>query len=188
MGAEYELKYKGNPAVMGTLPGPWHTLTMETTYYDTPSRKLSALHYTLRRRFENGVSVCTLKTPSNHGVRGEWETECENIVDAIPVLCKLGCPEQLPSLCQEGLLPLCGARFVRKTQLLELPGCTAELALDNGILFGNHTQIPLCEIELELKGGSREALDAFAKDFAAKHDLQPEEKSKFARALALCED
>lgn len=187
MGAEYELKYKADPGVMENLPGPWYTTTMETTYYDTPGRTLSALHYTLRRRLENGISICTLKTPRPDGARGEWETECDNITTAIPELCKLGCPNNLPSLCSEGLVPICGARFTRKSQLLELPGCTAELALDNGILFGNSKKLPLCEIELELKSGSREALDAFAAHFAAKHGLQPETKSKFARALALCE-
>ena len=188
MGAEYERKFKGNPAVMESLSGPWHTIAMETTYYDTPSRALSALRYTLRRRFENGISVCTLKTPGTDGVRGEWETECEHIVDAIPELCKLGCPADLPQLCAEGLVPLCGARFTRKTQLLTFPGGTAELALDTGILFGKEKEMPLCEIELELKDGSRKALDAFAEAFAAKHGLLPEEKSKFARARALCEE
>ena len=76
MGAEYELKYKGNPAVMESLPGPWYSISMETTYYDTPSRTLSALRYTLRRRLENGISICTLKTPGKDGVRGEWEASC----------------------------------------------------------------------------------------------------------------
>lgn len=188
MGAEYELKYKATPSVMENFPGCQQSIAMETTYYDTPSRTLSALRYTLRRRFENGISICTLKTPGTDGVRGEWETQCESIVDAIPMLCKLGCPDQLPALCQEGLIPLCGARFTRKIQLWELPGCTAELALDTGILFGGGNEIPLCEIELELKSGSREALDVFAKNFAAKYGLQTEERSKFARALALCEE
>lgn len=188
MGAEYELKYKGNPVVMESLPGPWHSISMETTYYDTPSRALSALRYTLRRRLENGVSICTLKTPGADGVRDEWEIECSSITESIEKLCKLGCPDTLSSLCAEGLVPVCGARFTRKIQCLELPGCTAELALDTGVLFGDRKEIPLCEIELELKSGSQEALDAFAEHFAAKYNLQTEHKSKFARALALCED
>ena len=71
---------------------------------------------------------------------------------------------------------------------MTFPGGTAELALDTGILFGKEKEMPLCEIELELKDGSREALDAFAEAFAAKHGLLPEEKSKFARARALCEE
>ena len=161
MGAEYELKFKGNPRILSDLPGQWKTVTMQTTYYDT------------------------LKTPGQGNLRGEWEAVCESVAEAIPKLCKLGCPEELADLCAEGLLPICGAAFTRKVQLLEEPGMQAELAFDEGILFGKNRKLPLCEIELELKAGSREALDLFAKDFAAKYGLIPEEKSKFARALAL---
>ena len=114
MGAEYERKFKGNPAVMESLSGPWHAIAMETTYYDTPSRALSALRYTLRRRFEKGISVCTLKTPGAGNTRGEWEVKSDSITAAISELCKLGCPEDLVVLCEEGLVPICGARFTRK--------------------------------------------------------------------------
>lgn len=189
MGAEYERKYRAEAAtqeaVQAEYPGGWTQIAMQTTYYDTPGGSLSARRYTLRRRLENGVSICTLKTPAPNGARGEWETQCQEITEAIPLLCKLGCPDILPSLCAEGLIPLCGARFMRKTRLLKLPDCTVELALDTGILFGGGQELPLCEIELELKAGSREALDAFAEGFAAKYGLAAEEKSKFARALSL---
>ena len=189
MGAEYELKFRADPetqaAVMAGYPGCWETLNMETTYYDTPSGALSARKYTLRRRLENGSSVCTLKTPGKENLRGEWQVPGEDIRAAVSELCKLGCPSDLAAMCEEGLIAICGAQFTRQALLLELPGCTAELALDRGILFGGKGEMPLGEIELELKGGSREALDSFARDFAAKYALKNEEKSKFARALAL---
>lgn len=185
MGAEYELKFKGDPGVLAAFPQNWTATQMETTYYDTPSGSLSAKRYMLRLRLENGESVCTLKTPGKGNERGEWEVRTGRITDAIPELCKLGCPKDLATLCAEGLIPICGAKFLRKSQLLTLPGCSAELAFDEGILFGKHRQIPLLEIELELKEGSREALDAYAQVFASTHNLQPEAKSKFARALEL---
>ena len=66
MGSEYELKYRAAEetlaSVRTTFPAHWQKITMETTYYDTPSRALSARRYMLRKRLENGVSVCTLKT------------------------------------------------------------------------------------------------------------------------------
>lgn len=189
MGAEYELKYRANrqtlAAVRQKYSGSWQTLSMETTYYDTPSGSLSQRRYMLRRRLENGISVCTLKTPGKGNTRGEWETECEAVEAAIDMLCKLGCPAVLPELCKEGLIPICGARFTRQALTLQLPGCTAELALDSGILFSGSRELPLAEIELELKAGSTEALDAFATEFAAEFSLTAEEKSKFARALSL---
>lgn len=189
MGAEYELKYvatpEGQAAVAADFPGGWETLVMETTYYDTPSGALSEKRYTLRRRLENGCSVCTLKTPGQGNLRGEWQVNCADIHDALSELVLLGCPKDLPELCKEGLLPVCGASFTRRIKILKLPGCNAELALDQGKLFGGNREIPLCEMELELKSGNQVALDAFGKEFSAKYNLQTEERSKFARALSL---
>lgn len=189
MGAEYERKYRadsaGQKAIEKEHPGRWEQILMQTTYYDTPSGSLSANRYMLRKRQENGISVCTLKTPGKGMERGEWEVACEDITLAVSMLCKLNCPDDLAGLCAEGLVPICGARFTRQAQVLEFSDFTAELALDSGVLFSGEKELPLCEIELELKSGSRKALDAYAKTFAAEYGLQPEETSKFARALSL---
>lgn len=191
MGAEYELKYKADPAsqksILTTFPAKWQRISMETTYYDTPSHALAARRFTLRCRQENGVSVCTVKTPGIGNERGEWETECASIETAIPKLCKLGAPKELETLCTEGIAPICGARFTRKAATLTLLECTVELALDEGSLLGGGREIPLCEVEVELKAGDPRAADAFARELADIYGLCPEEKSKFARALALCE-
>ena len=189
MGAEYELKYRADAdcqkSVFTTFPARWQTIHMETTYYDTPSGSLSSRKYMLRCRHENDKHVCTLKTPGENNLRGEWEVECDSITAAIPELCKLGAPKELEDLCKHGLIPICGARFTRKAGTFTLIDCVLELALDNGILFGNGKETPLCEIEVELKSGSREAVDAFASQLADIYGLKPERKSKFARALAL---
>jgi len=189
MGVEYELKYRADSAtlesVFTTFPAQWQRVSMETTYYDTPSGSLSARRYMLRLRLENGVSVCTLKTSGDGNLRGEWEVTAHSITVAIPELCKLEIPGDLADLCAESLVPICGARFTRKAGLFTLLDCTVELALDQGVLFSGAKEIPLCEIEVEHKSGSREATDAFARQLADIYALQPEEKSKFARALAL---
>lgn len=189
MGAEYERKYRASResqnAVKEDFPDRWESIAMQTTYFDTPSGSLSAKRYMLRLRKENGISVCTLKTKGTGNERGEWETPCDNITAAVPVLCKLGCPADLAALAEEGLVSICGAEFIRQAQTLETPDFAAELALDQGMLFSAEKQLPLCEIEIELKSGSKEAMDAFAESFAAKYGLAAEEKSKFARALSL---
>ena len=189
MGTEYELKFKANPealySVHTTFPARWQTIQMETAYYDTPDRCLNARRWTLRRRMENKRSVCTLKTPGKDGARGEWETECDSIEAAVPELCKLSGIAELESLCTKGLITVCGARFTRKAGLFTLRDCTVEIALDEGVLLGNGKEIPLCELEVELKDGSREAADAFAAQLADIYGLEAETKSKFARALAL---
>ena len=189
MGAEYELKFRADAAcqdsVFTTFPARWQTIHMQTTYYDTPSGSLSAKRYMLRTRLENNISVCTLKTSGQGNLRGEWEVKADSIEAAIPELCKLGCPADLASLCAEGLVPICGARFTRRAGLFKLLDCTVELALDQGVLFAGQKEIPLCEIEVEHKEGSLEAADGFARQLADIYGLQPEETSKFARALAL---
>ena len=189
MGAEYELKYRADKdilkSVYTTFPARWQKIVMETTYYDTPSRALSANGYMLRCRLENGVSVCTLKTKGVDNLRGEWEVRCDSVEVAIPELCKLGCPSELPVLCKEGLIPICGARFTRNAGTFTLRDCTLELALDQGMLFAEDNELPLCEIEVEHKSGHRDATDDFARQLADIYNLQPEEKSKFARALEL---
>ena len=189
MAIEFELKYRANPEMLqeinDAVSGQTQTIAMETTYYDTPSGALSARRYTLRRRMENSLSVCTLKAPAGGLGRGEWELPCENIVAAIPMLCKLGAPADLQSLVQEGLFPVCGAKFTRIAKTVLLPECTVEVALDTGVLTGGGQTQPLCEVEVELKSGSPEACTAYAEQLAIRFGLEPEIHSKFRRALAL---
>ena len=191
MGAEYERKFRATPeilkAVEEAFPGTAHVISMETTYYDTPSRALSQRHYTLRRRLENGISVCTVKAPAG-SARGEWETECDSITQAIPLLLAMGCPADLEVFVREGLIPVCGARFPRLAKTLSLPEGTVELAMDQGVLLGGGREIPLCEVEVELKSGPRAVCDRFAGELAARFALTPEPMSKFARARHLASE
>ena len=194
MNVEFELKYRATEAQLQALqaafPGQTQTIQMETAYYDTPDRILSRRKITLRKRLENGVPVCTLKTPECKelgvaGARGEYECQRDDIIAAIPELCKLS---NMPELCDwtaGGVEYVCGARFVRTAKVLTFPDFTAELALDRGVLTGGNREIPLCEAEVELKSGDPEALQGFARDLAEKYGLVPEDRSKFRRALEL---
>lgn len=189
MGMEFELKFRATPQLLTLLrqqvAGEETVYQMQTTYYDTPTQQLSARHCTLRRRLENGVSVCTLKIPAAGISRREWEVECDRVEAALEELCKRGAPREILSLADEGLVPVCGARFTRVAKTVELDGCVVELALDEGVLTGADRQIPLCEAEVELKKGEQAICVAFAKNLAGKYGLVPEEKSKFRRAYAL---
>ena len=192
MGLEIELKYaataQAQTAVMAAYPGSWQTIRMETTYYDTPEGSLSQRWYTLRRRLENEASVCTIKTPVDGLGRGEWEVLCQDIHLAIPELCKLGCPADLLALTAGGVIPVCGARFTRQALTIRFRDSVLELALDSGVLFGGSREIPLCEIEVELKEGSEEAAVRFAGKLARDFGLTPEHRSKIARARALADE
>ena len=188
MGTEFELKYKATPAqhsALLSLSQSWQSISMETTYYDTPSLSLSALKYTLRRRLENGVSICTVKTPLPGNLRGEWEVECEDIHKAIDLLVQMGAPEDLKELTAQGIVAVCGAKFHRIAKTIQFDDAVLELALDQGILMGGGQQIPLCEVEVELKSGEPKQAEQYARILAAKFGLQPEARSKFRRAFDL---
>nr|MBQ8244601.1 CYTH domain-containing protein [Oscillospiraceae bacterium] len=188
MGREFELKYRADASQLAAIReafGAFRSISMETTYYDTPDHALGDLHWTLRRRMENGRSVCTVKTPEKNGARGEWEAECDSIEDAVPLLCRLGAPEILPRIIEYGLVPACGARFTRLAKEIPLDGCRVELALDQGALMGGKRELAFAEVEVELKSGSEQAAAAFAKALAVRFGLVPEPKSKVQRALEL---
>lgn len=189
MGKEFELKYAATSAVLDAIQaaivGDFVTITMETTYYDTPDGALSARKWTLRRRLENGVPVCTLKTPAAGHGRNEWELSCNSIEEAVPELCKLSKLTELADLPAGGVIPVCGARFTRRACTLTLADGTAELALDQGVLFGGGRELPFAEVEVEQKSAGEAATIAFAQKLAQRFDLKAEPKSKFKRALSL---
>ena len=191
MAIEYELKFQATEDVLDAVrqayPGCHRELHIETTYYDTPDLALSARHYTLRRRLENGVSICTLKTPAEGIGRQELETECDSLEAAIPVLCAMGAPAGFAGLTARGVIPICGAKFTRTAISVVQEDCTVELALDKGILTGGGRTLPLCELEVELKDGEPAAAEQFARALAAVYGLKPEGRSKFRRALSLYE-
>lgn len=190
MGREFELKYQADPATIQKIRSKYQDFTsisMETVYYDTAAFALRRRRWTLRRRLENGRSVCTVKTPLGDGSRGEWEVENGDILAAIPKLCALGAPESLPALAAQGVAPFCGARFTRLAKAIALPGGTVELALDEGVLLGGGRELPFAEVEVELKTGSDDAARDFAGTLAAEFSLSPQPKSKLARAMALTE-
>ena len=191
MGIEYERKYKAGPEALDRLQqamGKTGTsISMETTYYDTPDHAFSARHWTVRRRLENEKSVCTFKFPADGIGRGEFEVESPSLADAVPELCKLSGKEELLALASAGLTPVCGARFTRTAITLEFGNSLIELALDRGVLLGGGREIPLYEAEAELKAGERADVDRFGAYLETAFGLAPEALSKFARAKKLAE-
>ena len=190
MGREFELKYRATAEIQQQLAqrfGPFQTIRMETTYFDTPDGLLAAQKITLRLRKENAVTVCTLKTPQGDGGRGEWECQAQEIPQGLQKLLELGAPRAVVLAALAGVVPVCGARFTRLSTTLPTADGTAELALDQGILLGGGRELPLCEVELEYKTGSEQATVALADTLAAQYGLVPEPKSKFRRALGLAQ-
>lgn len=188
MGIEFELKYRATPEVLARVAedvqGQVQHYAMRTVYYDTADGLLSQQHCTLRRRMENEKSVCTLKMPASGAGRAEYNVQCRDIREAIPELCKLGNLPLEKELLAD-LQEVCGARFDRIAITAEIPGAVVELALDTGVLIGGGKEIPLCELEVELKSGAQAAVEFYGKALALRYGLTPETKSKFRRAALL---
>ena len=187
MGREFELKFKANAKALEEIRAlwqDWEEISMETTYFDTANSRLSEKNCTLRSRMENGVCVCTMKTPTAGFGRGEWDAQAPWCAETVEKLFAAAGQTQIPF---EELTAVCGARFTRLAKMVELPGCMVEIALDTGVLMGGGREIPLCELEVELKEGIPMAVADFARQLAEKYSLQPESKSKFQRAKSLQE-
>jgi len=190
MGKEFELKYAvPSNAVLDALDvamgGHGKVWRMATTYYDTPTGAMRARKWTLRVRRENENTVVTVKTPAPGGARDEWECRGTDPVTAAPQLTAQGAPKELEALLCEGVVPVCGAAFTRRAIPVQTGDTVVEVALDTGRLFREDRELPLCELEVELKEGSEAECAAFAHALAEKFGLTPEPRSKFARAVSL---
>lgn len=187
MGREFELKYEATPEILSQMQiqfENFETISMETTYFDTPDGALSAGKCTLRRRLENGLCICTLKTPGDGHGRGEWDRVGEWSPEAVADLFAKAGLAPVPFRLLENV---CAARFTRLATHIHLPNATLELALDEGVLLGGGRKQSLCEVEAELKEGSEAAVTAWAEALAAQYGLRPQSKSKFRRAKELAQ-
>ncbi len=169
---------------------PVRRIRMKTTYFDTPDRALRARRWTLRLRQENERLVATCKTAGEQSGalsrHGEWETQAQSLPQALSALEGLGAPAELLALARQGVEPVCGAEFLRRSVLLQLPGGTqAELSCDQGALTGARERMDLCEVELEHKAGPLQPMLDFGAALSARWGLKPETRSKLARALEL---
>ena len=76
-------------------------------------------------------------------------------------------------------------RGAQEQEMIRFQDSLLELALDQGVLIGGSSKLPLCEIEVELKEGNQADCLAFAEALARRYRLTPEPIGKFGRAIAL---
>ncbi len=157
--------------------------SLDSTYFDTAERALSARKAVLRVRLEPGGYVQTLKSGSGL-TRHEWEWYLAG--PAID-LARITEPEALAvisGLEAASLMPTIRTRFERTTHMLDQGAI--ELALDSGeIIASNGRREPISEIELELKSGEPASLYRLALTLADSVPLRLETCSKAARGFAL---
>ncbi|WP_136247413.1 CYTH domain-containing protein [Halomonas borealis] len=166
-----------------------HITRLGNTYFDTADGRLEAERMALRLRHADGRLLQTLKTSGQGSgglsTRGEWEWE---VIGPGLDLARLA---ELPPIRALGegvlgrLVPCFATDFVRETWWWEGHGSTVEVALDLGEVKSDDRQVPIRELELELKDGDPGALFELADALADTLPLRPSDTSKAARGGAL---
>ena len=168
------------------------TTEMEAIYYDTFDGQLAKVRGGLRLRREDGECVVCLKLAPQEGFDGAFkareECECYAPDGRSGMLNRpsVGAPQEFcDEILKSDLIELGRTIFTRRTFQLAYEGCTCELAFDTGKITHRGRISPICEMELELKGGSEDDFNALALGLQAKFSLQPQPLSKLARMLRL---
>lgn len=160
-------------------------------YFDTADRRLRQAQYGLRVRDINGRRVATLKGAAQvrDGMyeRDEWEVgvgPSDNPADwpAGEVRART-----LALAGGAALAPTLSMRTLRRHIYAERGGArVAELSLDEGDISAGGLAQHFRELEIELLAGAARAdLDELVALLRARFTLQPEDRSKLARGLAL---
>lgn len=194
MSTEIELKLLVAPSAVSALQrlpalqsAPHETFPLLNRYFDTPDRQLSQAGVALRLRFQKGQWLQTLKGRSASGSgglhqRSEWEMPVSDEAlewQRLPA-------EALPAGLQiDTVVPLFETNFKRHAWQVALGDSVIEVVLDEGHVSAGERETPLCEVELELKSGSPEALFDLAETLAATVPLMPSDISKAERGFAL---
>lgn len=179
------LKLRRHRLLKGVKPVTRH---LHSVYLDTPTWDLMQRRIAFRVRKAGSRWVQTLKAESaSVGAltrRPEWEVDLRRGHHDLGLL-----PTEAVALMKGADVALIGPAFAtdfrRTAWMVKQGGAEMELALDVGeIRCGSHA-LPLCEVEIELKSGPREALFDLAMALMEQVPMGVEPRSKAARGYAL---
>ncbi len=163
---------------------------LRTLYFDTPDFALARHGIALRVRRIGRGWVQTLKTEGERSGGLSKRLELETAVDKpVPDFSRLPAETAdrlIKKKWRARLAPVYETRFLRTAWNLRTPdGSRVEAALDVGEIVAGKKSEPLCEVELELKSGSAEALYVLAHTLAQQVLLVPFDASKAERGVRL---
>ncbi|MGT2472444.1 CYTH domain-containing protein [Paraburkholderia terrae] len=207
MGMEHEIKLSLPTGQVGAATqwliqragGNGRTITLENSYYDTPSLTLARAKSAVRVRRTPDGWLQTYKTvgTSSGGLhsRHEWEMPIKGNaleIDALLAACDDEPSKEALRSARDDLIPLFSTNFSRTIWHVRIEGADVEAAIDQGevvaVVHGETRRAPICEIELELKHGDAGALNALSAEIAqAVHGLRPDDVSKAQRGYRLRE-
>lgn len=192
MADEVELKLELTPeaadeiAASGLLAGDPETVQQKSIYFDTPDRDLAKGGFSLRIRQSDGRRVQTIKADGASAAglfaRSEWERPLE---DDTPILDDTTPFPALPDGPANAIAPIFEVKIERRIWMIGERDMTIELVLDRGEVVAGERLVPICEIELELKGGDPAGLFALARRIDAIVPVRLGVRTKAERGYAL---
>jgi triphosphatase len=168
--------------------GERHVIDQRDTFFDTAELALSRTRHAVRIRQAGSDILVTLKGPGTikDGLHSREEIE-------LPLT--HSSPEAWPDAIRSRIVALIGDQDVRPILTVHNLRTTwplfrdgrvmGEVALDEGSIVANDAQEPMHELEVELKGGRVEDIDAVRLLVLRQLPAHPEDRSKFARGIAL---
>ncbi len=177
----------------GYTLSPGVTKQVHDTFVDTPDRSILSSRHVCRQREVDGQIVMTLK--GSQTVEGAVHRREELEVTLPRVLPIDQWPESeirnrlLAIVGGAPLAPLFDQHQTRVVRwVTQNDRVVAEMSVDKVELSINAKEQRYFEVEVELKGEGTEAdLETIAAGLSTKWSLQPEPRSKFARALAMAQ-
>lgn len=159
-------------------------------YFDTPDFELYRQRGAFRLRREGYHWVQTVKldrgSVAGLSVRPEFEAQVTGNQPDFAIL-----PEEVRGVLTEAVTRRLEPKFVTDFQrtiwLVSLPGGAVELALDVGHIRAGDKDLPVAEVELELKSGEGRVLFDAAAMLLDSVPLFPEYRSKALRGYQLAE-
>lgn len=197
MTKETELKLRLSPDsvpaltdFLNSVAQPESHSTLKNWYLDTPDAGLAAQRAVLRIRENAGGFEQTLKTRGKSvaglQIRGEWNWPVSGpqLNQALLQSSEVAASWP-PAIDMSQLGEVFTTHFDRQAWRWQAHGCTAEVVIDQGAVRAGRQQLPLCEVELELKDGDAGSLWLLAQELARQVPLWLSDISKAERGYRL---
>lgn len=189
MTIEQELKLhvqaSSRQAVKDIVNTAAETIHLQAFYFDTCTRELAQAGIALRLRNEQGVWVQTIKLAGGDALsKVEYNHPRPDATLDLGVYTDTPAEQAFKQLKNE-LTARFETDIYRTLRLEETPHGVLELAYDEGQIRSGDLEIPVCELELELKEGESAAIFTVAKSWQQQHQFILDFRSKAERGDAL---
>jgi inorganic triphosphatase YgiF len=195
---ELELKFEVEPSALRLLNKiqPIKALNKRpvqtaeaSVYFDTDKHKLHKKGLLLRVRRIGKRHVQTIKATGNSAPieRNEWETEISGAEPDFRMIDGTPLEGTITKKIRRRLKPMFETRIRRTTYPFVNKERAVELTIDRGKIDSGDVSVPVCELELELKRGSKSQLFEVARTLTHTLPAQVSLKSKAERGYELVE-